>query len=62
MAFSIIYLRGAKWVGDARWTMEMCPPCSYVLYSIQVREADTAIITDEEGRYLTIRDRQKFNA
>jgi hypothetical protein len=62
MAYSIIYLRDAKWVGDAHWTVEIPPPCGYVRYSLQVREADTAIITDGKGSYLTIRERQKFDA
>ncbi len=62
MACSIIYLRGTKWVGDARWTGWILPPCSYVRDSLKVRDADTAIITSEEGRYLTIRDRQKLDA
>ena len=62
MAYSIIYLRGPKWVGNDRWTGWVSPPCSYVRESLQVRDADTALITNEEGRYLTIRDRQKFNA
>jgi hypothetical protein len=62
MAFSIIFLRGAKWVGHTTWTSEISPPCKYVRDNIQIHEADTAIITDENGRHLAIAERQKFDA
>ena len=62
MAFSIIYLRDARWVGDATWAVEIPPSCNYVRYSLQVHEADTAIITDEDGYYSIIVERQKLHS
>ena len=62
MAFSIIYLRDAKWVGNTYWAMEIPPSCNHVRYGLQVREADTAIITDEDGHHLVIAERQKVDA
>jgi hypothetical protein len=62
MPFSIIYLRDAKWVGDATWAVEIPPSCNYVRYSLQVHEADTAIITDEDGYHSVILERQKFDS
>ena len=62
MAFSIIYLRDAKWVGHASWAVEIPPSRSYMRYSLQVHEADTAIVTDEDGHHSIIENRQKLDA
>lgn len=62
MAFSIIYLRGGKLVADSTWTVDIPPSCHFVLYSLQVRDADTAIVTDDDGQHLIVERRRKFDA
>jgi hypothetical protein len=62
MAFSIIYLRRSKWVWDTNWTAAIPPSCNYVRHSLQVHEADTAIVTHENGHHVIIEERQRFDA
>lgn len=62
MAFSILYLRGGKLVADTTWTVDIPPSCHFVRYSLTIRDADTAIITDDDGQHLIVEKRLKFDA
>ena len=62
MSFSIMYLRHGKLVWDTNWTVEIPPSCHFVRYSLEVHDADTAIVTDHEGHHLIVEKREKFDA
>jgi hypothetical protein len=62
MAFSIMYLRYGKLVWDTNWTAEIPPSCHFVRHGLLVHEADTAIVSDDEGYHLIVEERQKFDA
>jgi hypothetical protein len=62
MTYTIMYLRHGKLVWDTNWALEIPPSCHFVRYGLQVHDADTAIVSDEDGYHLIVEERQKYDA
>jgi hypothetical protein len=63
MAYSIQYLRHGKLVWDTIWPVTAIPPsCHFVRYSLEIHDADTAIVSDGDGNHLIVEERRKLDA
>ena len=62
MGFSIKHLRNQKTVWHTQWTVDIPPSRHVIRYGLEVHNADTAIVLDDNGFELIVEKRLRHDA